>query len=309
MWNYQKVSELFDLPFVDLFYRAQAVHREHKMAGKMQLSTLLSIKTGSCPEDCAYCPQSARYKTNIKKHALMNADEIIEKAKCAKVNGATRFCMGAAWRDMPDRELHKIAKIIKAIKDLGLETCVTLGMLSKKQADILKEAGLDYYNHNLDTSPEYYKKIISTRNYDERLSTLKNIRDAQLKICCGGILGMGESRADRINFLLQLTHLPEPPESLPINRLIPIKGTPLADAPSIDNFEFIRTIAVARIMLPTSVIRLSAGRNEMSEETHALCFMVGVSSIHFGEVLLTTTNPTSNKDLNLLKKLGITPTC
>jgi biotin synthase len=304
-WSHTTVAQLFELPFGDLLYQAQSIHRQYFVANEIQLSTLLSIKTGACPEDCAYCPQSIHYQTGVEKEKLMALEKILETARAAKAQGATRFCMGAAWRNLAKRDVPKIVEIIKAVKNLGLETCVTLGMLDQAQAQALKSAGLDFYNHNLDTSPEFYKTIITTRTYQDRLDTLRHGRDAGIKVCCGGIIGMGETREDRIQLLLQLANLPIPPESVPINRLLAIKGTPLEQASPIDNFEFIRTIAVARIMLPRSMVRLSAGRNDMSEEMHALCFMAGANSIFLGDKLLVTSNPKSHEDFALLKKLGI----
>lgn len=304
-WSFETVNALYALPFLDLIYQAHIVHRQHFAANTVQFSTLLNIKTGRCPEDCAYCPQSAHYNTDLKYEKLMNVDFIVEKAKEAKHNGSTRFCMGAAWRSPPKKEFADVLKIIRAVKNLGLETCVTLGMLSREHTQQLKDAGLDFYNHNLDTSPEYYQEIISTRTYEDRLQTLSYVQEAGLKTCCGGIIGMGETREDRIGLLLQLVSLPSPPESVPINRLMPIKGTPLENADNIDNLEFIRTIAIARIMMPRSFVRLSAGRHTMSDEMHALCFMAGANSIFAGEKLLTTPNPLLDKDKVLFKKLGI----
>jgi len=305
MWTYTDVAALFDTPFLDLLFKAQTIHRQHFKPNEVQLSTLLSIKTGTCPEDCAYCPQSAHYETGVEKESLYDVDKVLNAAMEAKKNGSTRFCMGAAWRSPPKKEFPKVLKMIRAVKDLGLETCVTLGMLNEQETKDLKEAGLDFYNHNLDSSPEFYKKIITTRTYEDRLQTLENVRNAGINACCGGIIGMGETREDRINLLLQLANLPEPPLSVPINRLLPIKGTPLEKTPQIDNIEFIRMIAVARIMMPTSYVRLSAGRDTMSEEMHALCFMAGANSIFSGEVLLTTPNPKNEADAILLQKLGI----
>jgi biotin synthase len=307
-WDEKSAQELYELPFLDLIHQAQNIHRENFPRNEIQLSTLLSIKTGACPEDCSYCSQSVHYKTSVEREKLMAVEKIVEKAKEAKSHGATRFCMGAAWRNLADRDVPKMVEIIKEIKNLGMETCVTLGMLTPAQATTLKEAGLDYYNHNLDTSPEFYKKIISTRTYEDRLDTLNNVRNAGIHVCCGGIIGMGESREDRIQFLLQLASLSEAPESIPINHLIPTQGTPLENTPGLDNFEFIRTIAVARIMFPQSFVRLSAGRDKMSEEMQALCFLAGANSLHYGtEVLLTSPNADKNKDIALLKKLGIKP--
>lgn len=299
------IAALFELPFMDLLYRAQTVHRQHFATAEMELCTLLNIKTGACPEDCAYCPQSAHYSTGLEREKLWDVDEVIAQAKLAKENGSRRFCMGAAWRSPPKKMLPRVLEMITAVKALGLETCVTLGMLDEDDAQQLKEAGLDYYNHNLDTSPEYYEKIITTRTYQDRLETLQRVSSAGINVCCGGIIGMGESRDDRIGLLLQLALLPAPPASIPINRLIPIAGTPLAQTGKIDNFEFVRTIAVTRILMPSSVIRLSAGREDMSEETQTLCFMAGANSIFYGEKLLTAKNQGINADNALLEKLGL----
>jgi len=308
-WTYQTINELYELPFLDLLFQAQQVHRQHFAPNEVQLSTLLNIKTGACPEDCAYCPQSGHYKTGVDKQTMLNVNEVLAAAKEAKAQGATRFCMGAAWRSPSARDLPKVTEMIKGVKALGLEACVTLGMLNQDQAAQLKEAELDYYNHNLDSSPDFYKTIITTRTYQDRLDTLQNVRDAGIKVCCGGIVGMGESREDRVNLLLQLSSLAEHPESVPINRLIPIQGTPLEQTENslFDNFEFIRTIAVTRIVMPKSMVRLSAGRDAMSDEMQAMCFAAGANSIHFGEKLLVTANPETSKDLQLLKKLGIKP--
>jgi biotin synthase len=308
IWNAEKVAELFELPLMELLFRAQTIHRQHFAPNEVQLATLLSIKTGKCPEDCSYCPQSAHYDTGLEKESLLDVAGVIEDAKLAKANGSTRFCMGAAWRSPPKKDFPKVIEMIKAVKDMGLETCVTLGMLDQDQAAQLNEAGLDYYNHNLDTSPEFYKKIITTRTYEDRLVTLENVRNAGINVCCGGIVGMGETRQDRIEFLLQLDNLSEAPESVPINRLMAIKGTPMENAEPLDNVEFIRMIGVARIMFPTSYVRLSAGRDTMSEEMHALCFMAGANSMFSGEKLLTAPNPETNKDNQLLNKLGMTIT-
>lgn len=305
-WNKEQVKALFELPFIELVFKAHTIHREHFKNHEMELCTLLSIKTGTCPEDCAYCPQSGHYKTGLEKEKLFDVEEVTKQALIAKENGAVRFCMGAAWRNPPEKDFPKVLDMIKAVKAAGLETCVTLGMLNDAQAKALKEAGLDFYNHNLDTSPDHYKKIISTRTYQDRLDTLEHVRTNDLKTCCGGILGMGETREDRMELLIQLANLPTPPQSVPINRLIPIPGTPLANADPIDNFEFIKTIAAARIMMPSSVVRLSAGRSTMSEEMQALCFMAGANSIWLGDKLLTTPNPESDQDMEMLKKLGIT---
>jgi len=304
-WSFAEAEALFNLPFNDLLFKAQTTHRKHFSPNEVQLSTLLNIKTGACPENCTYCPQSAHYNTGVEREKLMDLNKILESAAEAKASGATRFCMGAAWRSIPKRELPKIIEIVQAVKGLGMETCVTLGMLDEEQAEALREAGLDYYNHNLDTSPEYYPQIITTRTYQDRLDTLKHVRDAGIKTCCGGIVGLGESRTDRVEFLRQLANLPAHPESVPINRLVPVQGTPLENQNQIDNIEFIRTIAVARIMLPKARVRLSAGRTTMSEEMQALCFFAGANSIFYGEKLLITANPEQNKDMALLNKLGI----
>jgi len=307
MWTTEKIEALYQLPFMELLFQAQTIHRQHFSKNEIELCTLLSIKTGRCPEDCAYCPQSAHYDTGLEREQLFDVEAVIETAKQAKEKGATRFCMGAAWRSPPKKDFPKVIAMIKAVKDLGLEACVTLGMLDKEQAEQLHAAGLDYYNHNLDTSPDYYKKIITTRTYDDRLNTLQHVRDAGINVCCGGIIGMGETHLDRVQFLLQLAVLPEAPRSIPINKLIPIQGTPLAATAEIDNFAFIKTIAIARIMFPTSVIRLSAGREDMSEEMQTLCFLAGSNSIFYGEKLLTANNPDADTDAALFRKLGMTP--
>jgi biotin synthase len=306
-WRLDEVLALFDLPFNDLLARAQAVHRAHHDPNAVQVSTLLSIKTGACPEDCAYCPQSARYRTGLKVEKLMDAADVVERARAARDAGATRFCMGAAWRGPRDRDLEKVAGMIAEVKALGLETCATLGMLSGEQARRLKQAGLDYYNHNLDTSPEFYREIITTRTYEERLQTLAHVREAGLKTCCGGIVGMGESRADRAGLLAQLANLPAHPDSVPINRLVRVAGTPLAEQVELDPLEFVRTIAVARILMPASVVRLSAGRESMDDALQALCFHAGANSIFYGEKLLTTGNPDVAADQALFARLGLTP--
>lgn len=305
-WQLQEVNDLYELPFIELLYRAQTVHRLHFDPNVIQLSTLLSIKTGTCPEDCAYCPQSGHYNTGLQKEKLISVDKVIANAKAAKSKGATRFCLGAAWRSPSKKDFPEVIKMVKSVKSLGLETCLTAGMLSQEQADALKEAGLDYYNHNLDSSPEFYKKIITTRSYQDRIDTLKNVRDADLKVCCGGIIGMGESRQDRMGLLIQLANLPQHPESVPINQLIPIPGTPLENVAQIDDIEFVKTIAVARIMMPRSVVRLSAGREGMNDMTQLLCFFAGANSIFIGEQLLTSPNPTLNHDMLLFERLGIT---
>lgn len=306
-WSRDQVLDLFALPFADLMHAAQSIHRQHFNPNQVQTSTLLSIKTGACPEDCAYCPQSGHYDTGLSKEQLMAIDEVVQKAQAAKATGATRFCMGAAWRSPREKDFAVVLEMIKAVKALNLETCVTLGMLSGDQAERLKAAGLDYYNHNLDTSPEFYGQIITTRTYEDRLNTLKQVRDAGINVCAGGILGMGETRGDRAGLLAELANLPEHPQSVPINMLVAVAGTPLADAPKLDHFEFVRTIAVARIMMPASYVRLSAGRESMSEETQALCYLAGANSIFYGEKLLTTPNPEADADRALFDKLGITP--
>ncbi|HVE43570.1 MAG TPA: biotin synthase BioB [Gammaproteobacteria bacterium] len=308
-WDKETVGALFNLPFIQLMSQAIATHVNHFKADEMECCTLLSIKTGTCPEDCAYCPQSGHYDTNVERERLLPLDEVITQAKAAKANGAKRFCMGAAWRNPPKKDFPKVLEMIKAVREVGLETCVTLGMLDEEQAEQLQAAGLHFYNHNLDTSPDYYKKIISTRTYDDRLTTLEHVRNAGIQVCCGGIIGMGEKREDRVELLVQLANLPEPPKSIPINKLIPIAGTPLANTPEIDNIEFVRTIAAARIMMPTSIIRLSAGRISFSEEMQTLCFLAGANSIWLGDKLLTAQNPDMDKDVIMLAKLGMKPLC
>ncbi len=302
-WTRDDVLALYELPFTDLIYQAQAIHKQHFPKANIQLSTLLNIKDGGCPEDCHYCPQAARYHTGVKAKKLLSKDVVKKQIQAAKTAGATRFCMGAAWRELKDRDVPAIAELIKEVKDAGLESCATLGMLTDTQADALKEAGLDYYNHNVDTSPEYYQEIITTRTYDDRLQTLQRVRDAGIKVCCGGIVGLGEKREDRAGMLMTLANLSPQPESVPINQLIPIPGTPLADVPPMDPIEFVRTIAIARILLPMTYVRLSAGRMSMSDELQALCFVAGANSIHYGEKLLMTANPEANKDRALLQRL------
>ncbi|MEF3193520.1 MAG: biotin synthase BioB [Halothiobacillaceae bacterium] len=304
-WHCEEILALFDLPFNDLLHQAQSVHRKHFDPNTVQLSTLLSIKTGACPEDCAYCPQSAKYDTGLEKERLLPLDEVVEAAKAARAKGATRFCMGAAWRNPTDKNLEAVEAMVRAVKDLGMETCVTLGMLTAEQAQRLKQAGLDYYNHNLDTSPEFYGTIISTRTYNDRLDTLKHVREAGLNVCSGGIIGMGESRRDRAGLLQQLANMPKHPESVPINNLVQVEGTPLHGTPKLDPLEFVRTVAVARILMPKSYVRLSAGRTEMSDELQALCFHAGANSIFFGGKLLTTDNPDENHDQDLFRRLGL----
>lgn len=304
-WSHQEVMALYNLPFNDLLFKAHTIYREHFPEGDIQLSSLLNIKDGGCPEDCHYCPQAARYHTGVKAKKLMAVEDVRKQAMAAKEAGATRFCMGAAWRELKDRDVPAITALIKEVKALGMESCVTLGMLTEPQANALKEAGLDYYNHNIDTSPEYYEEIITTRTMDDRLDTLEHVRKAGIHVCCGGIVGLGESREDRVNMLLTLANMETPPESVPINKLIPIPGTPLENATPFDPLEFVRTIAVARIMLPTSRVRLSAGRTSMSDELQALCFFAGANSIHYGQKLLMTSNPETQKDRTLLNKLGL----
>ena len=306
-WTRDEVLALFDQPFNDLLFQAQVTHRQHFNPNEVQLSTLLSIKTGACPEDCKYCPQSARYDTGLEKEKLMAVEQVIEEAKAAKETGATRFCMGAAWRSPKDKDLPYVAEMVREVKALGMETCMTLGMLKEEQAQMLADAGLDYYNHNLDTSPEYYGEIITTRTYQDRLNTLGNVRKAGMKVCAGGIVGMGEGEKDRAGLLMQLANLPQHPESVPINMLVKVAGTPLDQQQDLDTFEFIRTIAVARIMMPESHVRLSAGREEMNDEMQAMAFMAGANSIFYCEKLLTTPNPKANKDMQLLERLGIQP--
>jgi len=304
-WTKAEVEALFAMPFNDLLFNAQVVHRQHFNPNEVQVSTLLSIKTGACPEDCKYCPQSARYDTGLEKERLLEIEKVIKRAKEAKQVGSTRFCMGAAWRNPRDRDMPYILKMVEEVKSLGLETCMTLGMLTRDQAVALKQAGLDYYNHNLDTSPEYYGDIITTRTYQDRLNTLENVRAAGMNVCSGGIVGMGETVSDRASMLVQLANLPEQPQSVPINMLVKVKGTPLDSVEDLDYFEFIRTIAVARIMIPKSHVRLSAGREAMNEQMQALCFMAGANSIFYGCKLLTTSNPDTHEDVMLFKKLGI----
>lgn len=306
-WTREEVLALFNQPFNDLLFQAQVTHRQHFNPNEVQLSTLLSIKTGACPEDCKYCPQSARYDTGLEKEKLMAVEQVIEEAKAAKETGATRFCMGAAWRSPKDKDLPYVAEMVREVKALGMETCMTLGMLKEEQAQMLADAGLDYYNHNLDTSPEYYGEIITTRTYEDRLNTLGNVRKAGMKVCAGGIVGMGEGEKDRAGLLMQLANLPQHPESVPINMLVKVAGTPLDQEQDLDTFEFIRTIAVARIMMPESHVRLSAGREEMNDEMQAMAFMAGANSIFYCEKLLTTPNPKANSDMQLLDRLGITP--
>ncbi|RVU30370.1 MULTISPECIES: biotin synthase BioB [Neptunomonas] len=304
-WTVKEVQALFDLPFNDLLFKAHTVHRQNFDPNEVQVSTLLSIKTGACPEDCKYCPQSAHYSTGLEKERLMEVERVVEKAKQAKATGSTRFCMGAAWKHPHERDMPYVVDMVRQVKELGLETCMTLGMLDQDKADRLADAGLDYYNHNLDTSPEYYDKIITTRSFQDRLDTLQHVRNSGMKICSGGILGMGETANDRIGLLRQLANMPVQPESVPINMLVKVKGTPLENAEDLDHLDFIRTIAVARIMMPASHVRLSAGRESMSDEMQAMTFFAGANSIFYGECLLTTPNPETHRDLLLFKRLGI----
>jgi biotin synthase len=305
-WSHGEIRALFELPFMDLILTAQQVHRAYHAPNTVQMSTLLSIKTGACPEDCAYCPQSVRYDTGLSRAALMEVQAVRECATRAKAAGATRFCMGAAYRSPKAKDLEVIAQMIGEVRALGLQSCATLGMLSAAQAQQLKAAGLDYYNHNLDTSPEFYGEIISTHTFQDRLDTLEAVRGAGLKVCCGGIVGMGESVGDRVGLLHTLASLPEHPESVPINRLVRVEGTPLADGADVDSFDFVRTIAVARVLMPRAQVRLSAGRESMSDELQALCFLAGANSIFYGEKLLTTGNPDVARDRGLFARLGLT---
>ena len=304
-WQLEEVQALYELPFNDLIFKAQTVHRENFDPNEVQISSLLSIKTGACSEDCGYCPQSARYDADLTPEALMPVEEVIQSAQLAKDQGASRFCMGAAWRSPKDRDIERVVEMVQGVKALGMETCVTLGMLTDKQTTALKEGGLDYYNHNLDTSEDYYSEVITTRTYQDRLDTLERVRDSGINVCCGGIVGMGESEIDRANLLLELATLPKHPESVPINMLVQVEGTPLKGVEALDPIIFIRTIAVARILMPQSRVRLSAGRTEMSDEMQAMCFFAGANSIFYGEKLLTTDNPMTNHDLELFERLGL----
>ena len=306
-WSVAEIEALFELPFSDLIHRAQTVHRQHFDPNAVQVSTLLSIKTGGCSEDCGYCPQAARYHTDVENQDLMQLEEVLAAARAAKENGASRFCMGAAWRSPKQRDLEPVLKMVAEVKALGLETCATLGMLKEGQADQLKEAGLDYYNHNLDTAPEFYGEVITTRTYQDRLETLERVREADINVCCGGIIGMGESRLQRAGLLAQLANMERPPESVPINLLTQVEGTPLHGTEALDPLEFVRTIAAARIAMPQSYVRLSAGRQSMGEAVQALCFIAGANSIFYGEKLLTTGNPEAEADRALFTKLGIHP--
>lgn len=306
-WTREEVLALMNQPFNDLLFDAQVTHRRHFNPNQVQLSTLLSIKTGACPEDCKYCPQSARYDTGLEKEKLLQIEQVIEAAKIAKASGSSRFCMGAAWRSPHDRDIPAVAEMIREVKSLGLETCMTLGMLSEQQSENLASAGLDYYNHNLDTSKEFYGEVITTRTYQDRLNTLANVRNSGMKVCAGGIVGMGEEQQDRAGLLMELANLPAHPESVPINMLVKVAGTPMADQADLDPFEFIRTIAVARLMMPKSYVRLSAGREDMNEQMQAMAFMAGANSIFYCEKLLTTPNPKANSDMQLFERLGIAP--
>ncbi len=306
-WTVAQIVELFELPFSDLIHRAQTVHRENFDPNAVQVSTLLSIKTGGCSEDCGYCPQAARYHTDVENEDLLQLDEVLAAARAAKESGASRFCMGAAWRGPKQRDLDPVLKMVQEVKAMGLETCATLGMLKEGQAEQLKEAGLDYYNHNLDTAPEFYGDVITTRTYQDRLETLERVRDADINVCCGGIIGMGESRNQRAGLIAQLANMDRPPESVPINMLTQVEGTPLHGTDELDPIEFVRTIAAARIIMPKSYVRLSAGRQSMHEGIQALCFIAGANSIFYGEKLLTTGNPEAEADKQLFAKLGLHP--
>lgn len=306
VWSRSEILKLFDQPLIDLLMQAQSIHRQYHQPNQVQKSSLLSIKTGGCPEDCSYCPQSSKYQTNTDASGLMPLDEVLEMAKQAKANGASRFCMGAAWRSPTEKQVDDVIERIKAVKNIGLETCVTIGMLKPGQATRLKDSGLDYYNHNIDTAPEFYPEIISTRTFDDRLETLQRARDAGLNLCCGGIIGMGESRMNRAGLIASLSSLDPYPESIPINQLVKAPGTPLENVPDLDPIEFVRTVAVARITMPKAVVRLSAGRESMTDSTQALCFMAGANSIFYGEKLLTTPNPETSNDDVLFKRLGLT---
>ncbi len=306
-WGAEEVAALFALPFNDLLFRAQTVHRRHHQPNEVQVSTLLSIKTGGCPEDCKYCPQSVHYETPVDAEPLMELDAVRAAAQAAADAGATRFCMGAAWRSPRGKQLERVARMIGDVRAMGLETCATLGMLDADQARTLRDAGLDYYNHNIDTSEAFYGEVITTRSYQERLDTLANVREAGMSVCCGGIVGLGEGRSDRAEMLRTLANLPTHPESVPINQLVQVEGTPLAGAEAVDPIEFVRTLAVARILMPASHVRLSAGRESMSDETQALCFLAGANSIFYGEKLLTTGNPEADADRELFRRLGLVP--
>jgi biotin synthase len=304
-WSLDEVQALFALPFNDLLFKAQSIHRQHFDPNQVQISCLLSIKTGACAEDCGYCPQSARYDTDLKPEKLMPLDQVLTAAKQAKDKGASRFCMGAAWREPKDKQLEQVLEMIQGVKALGMETCVTLGMLTNAQTQRLKACGLDYYNHNLDTSEDYYAEVITTRTYQDRLKTLERVREAGIHVCCGGIIGMGESAEDRAKLLIELANLPKHPQSVPINKLVAVEGTPLVNSKNLDSLTFVRTIAVARILMPASRVRLSAGRKQMNDETQALCFLAGANSIFYGDKLLTTDNPVTQHDKVLFERLGL----
>ena len=304
-WTMNAVTVIYEQPFNDLLYAAHTTHLQHHPENTLQMATLLSIKTGACPEDCGYCSQSGHNKTHVEKENLLSVEQVLASARAAKEGGATRFCMGAAWRCPPTKAMTELTAMIAGVKEMGLETCMTLGMLSPEQAAALKTAGLDFYNHNIDTSPSYYEKVVTTRTFSDRLDTIENVRNAGMSVCCGGILGLGETRNDRIEFLLTLANLDEPPESVPINRLIPVAGTPLGNAPQVEGIELVRTIATARILMPKSAVRLTAGRTEMSDELQALCFFAGANSVFIGDKLLTEENPQREKDKLLFAKLGL----
>lgn len=306
-WTEQEIDTILNQPFNDLLFQAQTIHREFFPANEVQISTLLSIKTGACPEDCAYCPQSSHHDNDLEKERLLALEEVKTAALAAKETGSTRFCMGAAWRNPTDKSLDRVIEMIQLVKGLGMETCVTLGMLTAEQSLKLKKAGLDYYNHNLDTSPDYYKDIITTRTYEDRLNTLQNVQDADINVCCGGIIGMGEKNIDRVHLLQQLSNMSKHPESVPVNMLVQVENTPLFGVDKLDHIDFVRTIATARILMPKSTVRLSAGRDDMSDELQALCFLAGANSIFYGEKLLTTDNPDTSDDMALFNKLGIKP--
>lgn len=305
IWSFAEVATIYQQPFNNLLDEARHMHKQHHQNNKIDIAQLLSIKTGACPEDCSYCSQSGHYNTGLKKEKLLPLEEVIEKAKAAKESGAKRFCMGAAWRTPPNKSMDALKEMVRSVKDLGLETCMTLGMLEESQAKELKEAGLDYYNHNIDTSPSYYEKVVTTRTFSDRLNTLKCVREAGIKVCCGGILGLGETQSDRIEFLLTLANMNPPPESVPINALIPVEGTPLAQQKQIDSIELVRTIATARLLMPESAVRLTAGRTQMSDELQALCYFAGANSIFIGDKLLTEDNPSCHKDKQLFEALGL----
>lgn len=306
-WSEQEINDILNQPFNDLVFQAHSIHRQHFDPNEVQVSTLLSIKTGACPEDCAYCPQSSHHDTNVEKERLLALEEVKEAALAAKATGSTRFCMGAAWSGPTDKSLDRVIEMIQLVKGLGMETCVTLGMLNAEQSQKLKVAGLDYYNHNIDTSPEYYEKIITTRTYEDRLNTLQNVQDANINVCCGGIIGMGEGNLDRVKLLQQLSNMSKHPESVPVNMLVQVENTPLHGVDKLDPIDFVRTIATARILMPKSTVRLSAGRTDMTDELQALCFLAGANSIFYGEKLLTTDNPETSDDVALFNKLGIKP--